>query len=464
MDTQIHHLSGIIDDMRAYFDSGATMSIDLRKSRLEKLFKVIERNSAEICKALFEDFHKPEAEVLITEIYPVLAEIKHTLRNISNWAKPRSVSTNFLLLPSNSKIYAIPQGLVVIFSPWNYSLWLSMMPLISAIAAGNVVILKPAHETPRLSALIVSLIASVFDKEHVHVVLGNGAETGALLLENFEFDHIFFTGSARVGKWVMEKAARNLTPVTLELGGKSPSIIDNTYDLNKAARKIIWGKIINAGQTCVSTDYVLVPRSRVEAFTAACIQQIKALAGEDVFTSKNYCHIINDQRFARLTSLLEGCTILYGGKHDEKSRCIEPTLVIPPSMEHIIMQEEIFGPILPIITYESKEDLLSIIRRNRYPLALYMFVDDPLLRDFVLSRIEFGSGCTNNTIYQLGNPNLPFGGIRSSGFGRYHGKTGFDNFSNLKSMLQSPKWFDPSLLYQPYTRRKLELFKRFFMR
>lgn len=457
------HLDALIEAMRQYFDKGATLDTGHRKKLLLSLHQVIENNQEAICEAAFTDFHKPRAEMLLTEIYPVLAEIKNTIRHIDNWARPERVATNLLLIPSASKVHKSPQGLVLIFAPWNYSFWLSMMPLVSAIAAGNVVLLKSAHETPEISRMTQKIISEVFPPHHASVVLGEGAAMGTLLLDNFEFDHIFFTGSQKVGRWVMEKAAKHLSRVTLELGGKCPSIIDNHYDLEQAARKIIWGKVINAGQTCVSTDYVLVPKNRAADFAEACKRQIVSLIGDQPFTSNDYCHIINDQRFDRLVTLLEGCEILFGGRHQKNIRCIEPTLVRPKSEDADIMKEEIFGPILPILTYETKEELLQIIRRNRYPLSLYMFVEDKTLKQFILDRVEFGSGCFNNTIYQLGNPNLPFGGIRTSGMGTYHGKTGYNTFSNVKSMLHSPKWFDLPLLYQPYTAAKLKVLKWFFM-
>lgn len=452
-----------IQEMRHFFDEGMTMDISYRKQKLKALHAAIEKYSDQLCAAAYEDFHKPCAEVLLTEIYPVLAEIKHTLGHLSSWAKPKRMGTNLLLMPATSKVHHSPQGTVVIFAPWNYSFWLSMMPLVSAIAAGNVVVLKPAHETPALSQLIQTIVSEVFDPRHAMVVLGEGAEMGNFLLDNFVWDHIFFTGSARVGKWIMEKAAKNLSPVTLELGGKSPSILDDQYSAKKAAKKIIWGKIINAGQTCVSTDYVLVPQNRVEEFTAACIEQIHTLVGKDAFNNEQYSHIINAERFDRLNALLKDQKIVFGGRSDRESLCIEPTLIHATDLEAPIMQEEIFGPILPIVAYRDEQHLLEIIRKNRYPLSLYMFVDDARLRKFILDRVEFGSGCFHNTIYQLGNPNLPFGGVRTSGHGRYHGKTGFETFSNNKSLLYSAKWFDIDLLYQPYTKTKLKIIKWFFM-
>lgn len=463
MSTEKEHLEALVLAMRQYFDNGKTLDLGLRKKLLLKLQETIEENQDTLCEAAYADFHKPRAEMLLTEIYPVLAEIKNTLRHMERWSKPERVATNLLMLPSSSRVHKSPQGLVMLFAPWNYSFWLSLMPLVSAVAAGNVVLLKPAHETPEISRMTQKIVTEVFPAEHVSVVLGEGAAVGEILLEHFEFDHIFFTGSNRVGRWIMEKAAKHLSKVTLELGGKSPSIIDDHFDLEKAARKIIWGKVINAGQTCVSTDYVLLPKKRVAEFTEACKRQILSLIGDQPFVSEEYCHIINEQRFDRLITLLEGCEILHGGRFQKDIRCIEPTLVNVKDFNLPIMKEEIFGPILPILAYENKEHLLTIIRKNRYPLSLYMFVEDQNLKQFILDRVEFGSGCFNNTIYQLGNPNLPFGGVRTSGTGSYHGKAGFNTFSNVKSMLHSPKWFDLPLLYQPYTAAKLKVIKWFFM-
>jgi aldehyde dehydrogenase (NAD+) len=458
----LEELQIIFPAMRSFFDSGKTLDIAVRKNALRSLKASIEKNTDKICEAVFKDFHKPKAEMLLTEIFTVITEIDHTISSLDKWVKPSTPSTNILLMPASSKIHKSPKGIILIISPWNYPFYLTMMPLISAIAAGNCCIIKPANETYFSSLVIKELIDETFDAKHAKVVLGEGAFTGDLLLDHFEFNHIFFTGSARVGSLIMAKAATNLTPVTLELGGKSPAIIEKGYDLNRAAKKIVWGKFINCGQTCVATDYVLVHKDDEATFIEACIIQIRALFGDDVFSSDEYAHMINDVRFDKVVSYLVDTNILYGGKHDKETRCIEPTLVSVDNLNQPIMKEEIFGPILPIISYENQEDIVHIVRKNRYPLALYLFNNYKNFEKFIFNTIEFGGGCQHNTVYHLGNPHLPFGGIQKSGMGQYHGQIGFDTFSNTKSVLSSAKWFDLDLLYQPYTINKLNIIKRLF--
>lgn len=455
-------LKSQFDDMRKYFDEGHTLSLDLRKKLLKNLEIEIEKHSEEICEAVFSDFHKPRGEMYLTEIFTVIGDLRHTIRSLNKWASPQNVNTNLALLPSHSKIYKSPKGVVLLISPWNYSFYLAMLPLIAAIAAGNVVILKPAHETPKLSMLIKKIVENVFDKKHVLVLLGDGRSTGEMLLNHFEFNHIFFTGSPRVGKWIMEKAARYLTPVTLELGGKSPSIIDQDSDLDYAAKKIVWGKYINAGQTCVCTDYVLVHSTNKSEFITHCIKYIKQFFGEDVFHSNEYAHIITEQRFENIISYLNDGEIVYGGKHDRSSLCIEPTIILPYHLDCALMKDEIFGPVLPIITYDNEQQIIDIVRRNRYPLSLYIFSSKNNFIKKMIEKLEFGGGCINNTLYHIGNTNLQFGGIQYSGMGQYHGQAGFDTFSNLKSILHNAKWFDIPLFYQPYTEKKLSILKKFF--
>ncbi len=460
--TSLSEFQQIIPSMRQYFDDGHTGDIAFRKKCLQKLGEVIEERTEDLCQAIYKDFHKPKGEMLLTEILTTLAEVRHFTSNISKWTKPEKVSTNILLMPASSKIYRSPKGLVLIIAPWNYPFYLAMMPLISAVAAGNCVMLKPASETYYTSLIIKEIVEAVFDHRHVKVVTGEGQITGEMLLNNFVFNHIFFTGSARVGRWIMAKAADHLTPITLELGGKSPAIIGKGYDLDRAAKKIVWGKFINAGQTCVSPDYVLVHIVDYNVFVEKCIHYIKLLFSEDALNSDDYSHIINDTRYDRLCQLMEQGKILYGGKKEPSNRCIEPTLMTPHSLEEAIMSEEIFGPILPIIAYNSKEDIVQIVRKNRYPLALYLFANDAAFEQYILDKIEFGGGCQNTTVYHLGNPHLPFGGIQKSGMGSYHGKYGLDTFSNLKPILNTAKWFDIPLLYQPYTSKKINILKKLF--
>jgi aldehyde dehydrogenase (NAD+) len=459
---QLEDMTKVISNMRSHFDEGHTLPLESRKKKLQLLEKAIERYTEEICDAIFQDFHKPKAEMLLTEIYTSLAEVRHTISKLSNWAAPERAATNLLIMPASSKIYKSPKGVVCLFAPWNYPFYLAMMPLISAIAAGNVVILKPAHETLHVSRIINKILSEIFDKKEVFVVEGEGKTIGDMLLNNFKFDHIFFTGSQAVGKSIMEKAAKNLTPVTLELGGKSPSIIDENYDVNYAAKKIVWAKFINAGQTCVCTDYALVHARKYDAFIEACKKQIELLFGTDVANSDEYGHIINQKRYDRIIELMKDGDILYGGQSYAEKLCIAPTLLAPHSLDTAIMKEEIFGPVLPIIKFESEKEVVNIVRRNRHPLALYIFSTNKKFRQNLTDKIEFGGGCYNNNAYHLGNPSLPFGGAGSSGMGSYHGKYGFDTFSHSKSVLNSAKWFDIPLLYQPYTLNKMKVIKWFF--
>jgi aldehyde dehydrogenase (NAD+) len=455
-------LQSIVPALRHYFDDGHTLDIEFRRKCIEKLGQEIEDRTEDICKAIYLDFHKPKGEMLLTEIFTTLAEIKHFVSNIDSWTSASKVRTNLLLMPASSKVYKSPKGVVLIIAPWNYPFYLSMMPLISAVAAGNCVVVKPASETYHTSIIIQQIIEAVFAPEHVKVITGEGQITGEMLLDNFAFNHIFFTGSARVGKWIMSKAAAQLTPLTLELGGKSPAIVDRGYDLDRAAKKIVWGKYINAGQTCVCTDYVLVHKSEFHAFVEKCIHYIKLFFGEDPLHSADYSHIINEARFIRLCHLMEQGDILYGGKTFDADTCIEPTLIVPHTFDAEIMKEEIFGPILPIITFETKEEVVAMVRRNRYPLSLYLFTNSSDFKQYIFDKIEFGGGCEHTTVYHLGNPHLPFGGIQNSGMGNYHGKYGVDTFSNLKPVLNTAKWFDIPLLYQPYTSKKINLLKRLF--
>jgi aldehyde dehydrogenase (NAD+) len=448
--------------LRKFFDEGKSLDINFRKQALKTLYREIEANQEKICEAAVLDFNKPKAEMLLTEIYPVLADIKHTLAKLDKWIKPERRSANLLVLPSSSKIYKSPKGVVLIIAPWNYAFYLSILPLISAIAAGNVAILKPAHETFNLSLVIKDIVSKSFHDDHVTVVTGEGKSIGDMLMDNFVFNHIFFTGSPGVGKVIMTKAANNLTPVTLELGGKSPAIIEKGYDLERAAKKIIWSKFINAGQTCVAPDYVILHRDDKLKFIEISKKVIVSLFGEDPLNNREYCHLITDARFDKVLTYLSQGEILYGGKHDKTTRAIEPTIIIPNSLEEPIMKEEIFGPILPILEYNQNCDVVDIIRLNRYPLALYLFNETSEFKNTIYRKVEFGGGCQHNAIYHLGNPNLPFGGIQTSGIGNYHGYEGFLAFSNTKSVLNSAKWFDLKLYYQPYTEGKFKIIRKFF--
>lgn len=462
MTTNLGQMKETIASMKSYFDAGHTMQVDTRKKMLKDLFTAIEAHSDEICEAVFKDFHKSREEMLVTEIYPVLSEIKHTLSHVSSWSKPKSILSNILIQPSSSKIYKTPKGLVLIFAPWNYSFYLAMMPFVSAIAAGNVVLLKPAHETANVAAVIQKIIHKVVNPSVAQVILGEGKEIADSLFSQYRFDHVFFTGSTQAGSWIAQKCSEKLTPFTLELGGKSPAVVDKQVNLDIAAKRIVWGKYLNAGQTCVCPDYALVHKDVEEEFISLCKKHITELFGTNALESENYTHIINHQRFDKIISYLTDGTLLYGGKYDKSKLCIEPTLIRVNDLSTPIMKEEIFGPVLPIITYQTYDEALSIIRQNRNPLSFYVFTKNNEFADKLFQNVEFGGGCSNNVIIHLGNPSLPFGGVQQSGMGSYHGKWGFDTFSNLKPVVHFAKWFDISLHYHPYTKNKLSLIKRFF--
>jgi aldehyde dehydrogenase (NAD+) len=448
--------------LKKFFDEGKTLDINFRIQSLKTLYSEIESNKELLYVAAKNDFNKSRDEFSLTEIYPVLADIKHTLSQLKKWVKPERRSTNLLLLPASSKIYKSPKGVVAIFAPWNFPFYLSIMPLVSAVAAGNVCILKPAHETHHMSLAIKEIISKSFHPDHVTVVTGDGKLTGDLMLDNFEFNHIFFTGSANVGKQIMVKAAKNLTPITLELGGKSPAIIEKNYGLDRAAKKIVWAKFVNAGQTCVAPDYVLVHSQDKAAFISLCKKYIGEFFSQNPIENEDYTHMVHEVRFDKVINYLKDGEVHFGGRYDRSKLAIEPTIITPNSIDVPMMKEEIFGPVLPIITYENLDEVVDIVRKNRYPLALYVFNSSSEFKNNIFRKIEFGGGCQHNALYHLGNPNLPFGGIQKSGIGNYHGYDGFLTFSNVKSVLNSAKWFDLPLFYQPYTEGKLKVIRKFF--
>lgn len=446
---------------RKFFDEGHTRSYAFRRSNLETLRKAILSHKEDIIHAMKNDFGKPSFEAYIGEVGVAIDDINYALKHLHSWMKDKSVPTPIGILPATSRIIYEPKGVVMIFSPWNYPFNLTIIPLIGAIAAGNCVLVKPAHETPNMAALIQKIIHENFSPDHISVVLGEGRVLGELLLNNFTFNHIFFTGSANTGKWVMEKAARTLTPVTLELGGKSPVIIDGTANLKVALNRIAWAKYFNAGQTCTSPDYILVHRDIKEAFVKGLKEKIISFFGDDPQNSSNYCRLVNEVRCRKLISYLEQGELVHGGRYSVSDKYIEPTIILLDNLDVPVMQEEIFGPILPIITWENMEELLTIIRKNRYPLTCYIFSENKSLIDYILERVEFGSGCINDTMAQFANPNFPFGGVMTSGIGKYHGQYSFDTFSNAKPVLKSMTLIDITMRYPPYTAFKRKIAELF---
>ena len=435
---------------KEFFSSGRTASLPFRKEQLKKLRQLIVDNDSLIVDALQKDLHKSEFESFASEIGQVLKEIDHTLSNLNNWAAPKSVATPMMFFPSTSKVYPDPLGNILIIGPWNYPFLLLMSPLVSAIAGGNTAILKPSEEAANTSALIAKMINGSFDAGYIKVVEGIGAEVIPSLINGFRFDHIFFTGSTGVGQKIMEMAAKKLTPVTLELGGKSPCIVDPSANLEYTAKKITWSKLMNAGQTCVAPDYILVHESIKDELVNKIKQNFKKMLGDDPSESKDFGRIINKKRFKKLITYLSEGNLVSGGRHSEENLYIEPTLIENVSMQDQIMQDEIFGPILPIITYSEKEEVLDWVDKNPFPLSIYIYADSKSVQDFYISRLRFGGCSINNGLIHLGNPNLPFGGVGPSGTGQYHGKYGFDTFTRPKAVMHSRSWFDLPVWYAPF--------------
>ena len=438
----------LLENMRAFHASGATRDLSFRKEYLQRLRTAVKVRTHEIEHALYEDLRKSPEEAYISEISTVLAEIDDQLRHLHKRARIRRVRTPLFMFPSRCRIIREPKGTVLIMAPWNYPFLLALNPLVGAIAAGNCVVLKPSRTSAATCELIKSLITDVFPPDYVSVFDGNHDETEALLEQRF--DHIFFTGGASFGRTVMQRAAEHLTPVTLELGGKSPCIVDSAADIDLAARKIAWGKFLNAGQTCIAPDYLLVHRSTTTALVNKIGEYVNRFYGEDLRRSPAYPRIINDKAFSRLQDYINhDSTILYGGEYDASDRFIAPTILRPDSGQSPIMQEEIFGPILPLIEFDNADEAVDFVNTREKPLALYYFgrrADGMHL----LGRTSSGGACINDTIMHIANPSLPFGGVGKSGMGRYHGRYSFETFSNLRSMVISLQHADIPLRYPPY--------------
>ena len=423
-------------------------NINFRKETLIKLLNTVIIHENEIIQALHDDFKKPAFESVLTETSQVVLELKHVIKNMKKWAKPRRVFPSLLNFPSKDYIYKEPYGKVLIIAPWNYPFQLALCPLISAVAAGNQVVVKPSELTPKTSEIIVKIIHKVFDKNHVEVVEG-GIEVSQKLLSE-RWDYIFFTGSVAVGKIVAKAAAKNLTPVTLELGGKNPCIIDETANLKLAAKRIVWGKFVNAGQTCIAPDYILIQKNMKKHFVNFLKEEITKAYGENPEESPDFARIINAKNWQRLVALIEPEKVVFGGESNPKDNYIAPTLVEETALESPIMQEEIFGPILPILTYKKESEIAAVISRFEKPLALYVFSENPGFQKRIIQNYSFGGGCVNDTIIHFANKRLPFGGVGHSGIGAYHGNLSFDTFSHQKSIVKKANWLDLPLRYAPY--------------
>jgi aldehyde dehydrogenase (NAD+) len=445
---------------RRFFDSGSTLDYGFRMAQLKKLEEAIKRNEDEILRALHADLKKSRMEGYMTEISVVLDELKYVRRNLKEWMQTQNRHTPLAVQPSKTKIFHQPKGVVLIIAPWNYPFQLLMDPLVGAIAAGCCVVLKPSEDAPATASLVEQIISRTFDPAYISVVQGVGKEVVPALIEDGDFNHIFFTGSPQVGSVVAGLAAKKLASTTLELGGKSPTILDETADLKTATKRILWGKFMNAGQTCVSPDYLLIKEGLVPKFIEHAKKTLNDFYGKNPKESESFPRLIHEKRFDTVRRLMQSGDIAIGGQTDRDECYIAPTIITNVSPDDEIMQEEIFGPLLPVLTWKTEGDILEIIRRNRYPLACYYFGKNKRLRKFILERVEFGGGCINNTLVHFANPDIPVGGIQGSGSGRYHGWYSFECFSNIKTVVKSATWFDPSLKYPPYTDTKLGWLKR----
>jgi aldehyde dehydrogenase (NAD+) len=432
-------------------------NIDYRKETLIKLLDNLIIHENEIVDALYKDFKKPAFESVITETNYVITELKHTIKKMKSWSKPTRVLPSIINFPSRDYIYKEPYGRVLIIAPWNYPYQLALCPLVSAVAAGNQIVIKPSELTPNTSSIIAKIIRKTFHEEHVKVVEG-GIEVSQDLLAQ-RWDYIFFTGSIPVGKIIAKAAAQYLTPTTLELGGKSPCIVDETAKLKLAAKRIVWGKFLNAGQTCVAPDYILVHQDVKSKFIDFLKQEITLAYGENPEKSNDFARIVNTKNWERVKSLIEPTKVIFGGQSTANSLYIAPTLIDESDIDSELMQEEIFGPLLPILTYRNKADIQIIFSKYEKPLALYVFTENDAFANEIIQKYSFGGGCINDTVIHLSNSRLPFGGVGHSGSGAYHGKFSFDTFSHKKSMIKKATWLDLPLRYAPYN-DKLALVKK----
>lgn len=423
-------------------------NIDHRKHSLIKLLHNVKRYESEIVDALYKDFRKPAFESVITETSYVIADLSHTIKNIRSWSKPRRVLPSIMNFPSSDYIFNEPYGKVLVIAPWNYPFQLAMCPMIAAIAAGNSVVVKPSELTPATSAIVSKIIRETFDVKHVVAVLGDSSIAQDLLQKRW--DYIFFTGSVAVGRKVAQAAAVHLTPVTLELGGKNPCIVDGSSDLKLAARRIVWGKFINAGQTCIAPDYILIASAYKKKFMELLQEEIIAAYGGDPSVSADFARIVNTSHFDRLAGLLEGTNVFYGGQTDRDNLYIAPSIIDQDFPGGPIMQDEIFGPLLPVLSYESAPDIGHIIGRFEKPLALYAFTEHRKFANSLIQKYAFGGGCINDTVIHFANKRLPFGGVGNSGTGAYHGRWGFDTFTHKKSVIFKGNWLDLPFRYAPY--------------
>ena len=452
-------MQNILNKQREFFKSGKTLPVKVRLEYLKKLKEVIKANEQEIFDAIYKDLGKSSTEAYMCEVGLSLDEISYFQKNLKRFAKDKTVFTPITNFHARSYIKSVPWGNVLIVSPWNYPFLLSIEPLIDAIAAGNTVILKPSAYSPYTSEIVRKIVKEVFPEEYVAVVTGGREENKALL--EMKFDYIFFTGSSNVGKEVLRKAAENLTPVSLELGGKSPCIVDKSANLKLAAKRIVFGKFVNCGQTCVAPDYVYCDKVVKDELIGYIRQEISKQLGENPLENKNYGKIINEKHFNRLCGLMNQDKVVVGGKTLPEALKIEPTVMDNVTWDDMVMKEEIFGPILPVLAYDNLDEIIDIIESKPHPLALYIFSSDKKNIKKVTELCRYGGGCVNDVVVHLATPEMPFGGCGESGMGSYHGKFGFDTFTHKKSILDKKTWFDLPIRYQPYSKLQNILLKTF---
>lgn len=438
----------VLGKQRDFFIRQKTKDVSFRKEALKRLQKEIIAREDDIAEAIYKDFKKPKFETLAAETQFVLAELKLTLKNIDHWAAPERKSASLMNWPSSDWIYREPYGAVLIIAPWNYPFQLAFAPMIAAVAAGNTVVVKPSEVTPHTASIISEIVSAVFATEHVTVVEGGVEVSQELLAE--KWDYIFFTGSSRVGQIVYKSAAKHLTPVTLELGGKNPTIVDETASIKLAAKRIVWGKFLNAGQTCIATDYILVHKNVKDKLVDALKQNISKCYGENIEQSPDFSRTVSKSHYNGLKEMLVGEEILFGGDSNDEDNYLAPTLINEPNLDSKLMHGEIFGPILPIIAYENEDDIEKHLTNYGKPLATYIFSNRKSFQKEIINRYSFGGGAINDTVIQITNKNLPFGGVGASGIGAYHGKRSFDLFSHQKAIVKKANWLDAPLRYPPY--------------
>ena len=447
----IERIQTVAESQKVYFRSGATLDINFRKQMLRKFLAALERWEQRLYDALWADLHKSYEEALLTEISIVKAEAKMHLKHLSSWAKRRRVATPIKMFPSKSYVVKEPLGNALIVSPWNYPVQLLLNPLVGAISSGCTATLKPSPYVPTVSQVIADMVAETFDSEYIAVVQGNRDVNGVLF--DIRWDIIFFTGSPALAKTVMAAASKNLTPVVLELGGKSPCVIDRAANIKTAARRLAWGKTLNSGQTCIAPDYILIHKDIKDSFVKVFAEEVRSLHGEDIKADKHYVRMVNDKAFERVSGYIKESKVLYGGAFDAAERYIEPTLLDNPPLDSAVMTEEIFGPVFPIITLDGEgsfvDKAVEFITSREKPLALYFFGDET---DGwrVVRHTSSGGGCINDVIMHIANENAPFGGVGNSGMGRYHGRESFEAFSHTRSIATTSRWLDLPFRYMPY--------------